>query len=50
MSRPRTIDQDDVLIAAEVVANRDGAANLTLDAVANEVGIRSRDQQGQRDL
>jgi AcrR family transcriptional regulator len=39
MSRPRTIDQDKVLSAAEAVVGRYGAANLTLDAVATEAGI-----------
>ena len=39
MSRPRTIDQGAILDAAEVVVARDGAARLTLDAVALEAGI-----------
>lgn len=39
MSRPRTIDRDAVLDAAEAVVVRDGAARLTLDAVAAEAGI-----------
>lgn len=39
MSRPRTIDRDSVLDAAEAVVVRDGAARLTLDAVATEAGI-----------
>jgi len=39
MTRPRTIDQDAVLAAAEAVVARKGAANLTLDAVAAEAGI-----------
>jgi AcrR family transcriptional regulator len=39
MSRPRVIDQDKILDAAEAVVARDGAARLTLDAVATEAGI-----------
>ena len=39
MSRPRTIDQEAILDAAETVVARDGAARLTLDAVAREAGI-----------
>ncbi len=39
MARPRTIDQDDILDAAEAVVVRDGAAQLTLDAVATQAGI-----------
>lgn len=39
MGRKRTIDRDAVLDAAERVVARDGAANLTLDAVASEAGI-----------
>ncbi len=39
MARPRTIDQDDILDAAEAVVVRDGAAHLTLDAVATVAGI-----------
>lgn len=39
MARPRMIDQEDVLDAAEVVVGRDGAAHMTLDAVAAEAGI-----------
>lgn len=39
MARPRTIDLDRVLDAGERVVLRDGAANLTLDAVAAEAGI-----------
>lgn len=39
MSRPRVIDQDAILDAAEVVVARDGAARLTLEAVATEAGI-----------
>lgn len=39
MARPRVIDRDAVLEAAEIVVGRDGAANLTLDAVAAEAGI-----------
>lgn len=39
MARPRTIDQDDILDAAEAVVVRDGAAQLTLDAVATVAGI-----------
>jgi len=39
MSRPRTIDQEAILDAAEMVVARDGAVRLTLDAVALEAGI-----------
>ncbi|GHC77590.1 TetR/AcrR family transcriptional regulator [Limoniibacter endophyticus] len=39
MSRPRQIEQDDILDAAEAVIGRDGVAKLTLDAVAQEAGI-----------
>lgn len=39
MGRPRTIEPDDVLNAAERVVVREGAVNLTVDAVANEAGI-----------
>ncbi|TKT76123.1 TetR/AcrR family transcriptional regulator [Aquamicrobium sp. LC103] len=39
MSRPRVINQDEILDAAEAVVLRDGAAKLTLDAVALEAGI-----------
>lgn len=39
MGRKRTIDREAVLDAAERVVARDGAANLTLDAVALEAGI-----------
>lgn len=39
MARPRMIDQDSVLDAAEAVVGRDGAAHLTLDAVASEAAI-----------
>lgn len=39
MARPRVIDQNDILDAAEVVVVRNGAAKLTLDAVAVEAGI-----------
>lgn len=39
MARPRVIDQNDILDAAEAVVARDGAAKLTLDAVAIEAGI-----------
>lgn len=39
MARPRTIDLDRVLDAGERVVMRDGASNLTLDAVATEAGI-----------
>lgn len=37
--RPRTIDRDKVLDAAEAVVARTGAAGLTIDAVAREAGI-----------
>lgn len=39
MARPRVIDQNDILDAAETVVVRSGAAHLTLDAVAIEAGI-----------
>ncbi|MAA97178.1 MAG: TetR family transcriptional regulator [Stappia sp.] len=39
MGRRRTIDREAVLDAAERVVIRDGAARLTLDAVAVEAGI-----------
>lgn len=39
MARPRVIEQDDILDAAEAVVVRSGAAHLTLDAVAVEAGI-----------
>lgn len=39
MARPRLIDQNDILDAAERAVVRNGAANLTLDAVAIEAGI-----------
>ncbi|MFJ6327359.1 MULTISPECIES: TetR/AcrR family transcriptional regulator [unclassified Rhizobium] len=39
MGRKRVIDQQKVLDAAERVVGRDGAANLTVDAVAKEAGI-----------
>ncbi|MHA6643516.1 TetR family transcriptional regulator [Mesorhizobium sp. A623] len=39
MARPRVIEQDDILDAAEAVVVRNGAAHLTLDAVAIEAGI-----------
>lgn len=39
MARPRTIDRDAVLDAAQRVVARDGAAGLTLEAVAAEAAI-----------
>jgi AcrR family transcriptional regulator len=39
MARPRTIDRDAVLDAAQRVVARDGAARLTLEAVAAEAKI-----------
>ena len=39
MGRKRTIEPDAVLDAAEQVVMRDGAARLTLDAVACAAGI-----------
>lgn len=39
MGRKRVIDQHAVLDAAERVVGRDGAANLTIDAVAKEAGV-----------
>ena len=37
--RPRSIDRDKVLDAAEAIVARAGAAGLTFDAVAREAGI-----------
>ncbi|WP_336741222.1 TetR/AcrR family transcriptional regulator [Aureimonas altamirensis] len=37
--RPRTIDRDKVLDAAEAVVQRTGASGLTIEAVAREAGI-----------
>lgn len=39
MARPRAIDRGSILDAAEQVVLRDGAARLTLDAVATVAGI-----------
>lgn len=39
MGRKRVIDQQVILDAAERVVARDGAASLTLDAVAKEAGV-----------
>ncbi|MEP7456440.1 TetR/AcrR family transcriptional regulator [Phyllobacterium sp. SB3] len=39
MGRKRVIDQEEILNAAEFVVVRDGAAHLTLDAVAEKAGI-----------
>lgn len=39
VGRPRSIDRDAVLDAAQAVAVRDGAGQLTLEAVAVEAGI-----------
>ena len=39
MGRKRVIDQEEILNAAESVVVRDGAAHLTLDAVAEQAGI-----------
>ncbi len=39
MGRRRTIDRDQLLDAAEAVIGREGAAGLTIDAVAKEMGI-----------
>lgn len=39
MARPRKIDRDAVLDAAEVVVQRLGPIGFSLDAVANEAGI-----------
>lgn len=39
VGRPRSIDRDAVLDAAQAVAVRDGAGQLTLEAVALEAGI-----------
>ncbi|OQS36924.1 TetR/AcrR family transcriptional regulator [Chromobacterium haemolyticum] len=39
MGKPRSIDRDQVLDAAEDIIERSGAAALTIDAVAKAVGI-----------
>lgn len=39
MGRKRVIDQQAILDAAERVVGRNGAANLTVDAVAKEAGV-----------
>ncbi|MRW91610.1 TetR family transcriptional regulator [Duganella sp. FT80W] len=39
MGRKRVIDQEQILDAAEQVVARDGAARLTLEAVAEQAGI-----------
>jgi AcrR family transcriptional regulator len=39
MGRKRTVDQQDILNAAERVVASDGAANLTLDKVASAAGV-----------
>ncbi|MUZ66337.1 TetR family transcriptional regulator [Agrobacterium vitis] len=39
MGRRRIIDQQAILDAAERVVGRDGAANMTVDAVAREAGV-----------
>ncbi len=39
MGRNRIVDQQAILDAAERVVGRDGAANLTVDAVAREAGV-----------
>jgi AcrR family transcriptional regulator len=39
MGRKRTIDQEQILNAAEFVVARDGAAHLTLEAVAERAGV-----------
>ncbi|KMO30746.1 TetR family transcriptional regulator [Methylobacterium tarhaniae] len=39
MGRPRTIDREKVLDAAEVIVRRDGATALTFEAVAKAAGI-----------
>jgi AcrR family transcriptional regulator len=39
MGRKRVIDQDQLLDAAQAVVARDGAARLTLDAVAAQAGV-----------
>jgi AcrR family transcriptional regulator len=39
MGRKRTIDQEQILNAAEFVVSRDGAARLTLEAVAERAGV-----------
>lgn len=39
MARPRSIDQNAILDAAEAVVARDGITKLTLDSVAAEAGI-----------
>lgn len=54
MARHRTIDETTILDAAERVIVENGAANLTLDAVANEAGISKgsvvRDYGSKKDL
>jgi AcrR family transcriptional regulator len=39
MGRKRVIDQQKILDAAQAVVARDGAARMTLDAVAEEAGV-----------
>lgn len=39
MGRKKSIDEEQILRAAEIVVARDGAANLTLEAVGAEAGI-----------
>jgi AcrR family transcriptional regulator len=39
MGRPRTIDRDRVLDVADLIVGRDGAAALTIEAVASAAGI-----------
>src|SRR5918993_6016011 len=39
MGRRRHIDQNEILNAAEAVVARDGAARLTLEAVAEQAGV-----------
>ena len=39
MGRKRTISEEQILHAAETVVGRDGAAQLTLDAVATQAGV-----------
>ena len=39
MARPRHIDQDAILLAAEKIVIRDGVGRLTIEAVAIEAGI-----------
>ncbi|MCR8492651.1 MULTISPECIES: helix-turn-helix domain-containing protein [Hyphomicrobiales] len=39
MSRAKTIDENTILDAAEAVIREDGAAGLTIEAVARKAGV-----------